>query len=216
LPGPAPGLRWCAAWCASRPASLLAARGAAPVTIQRQREATCPGGPSMARLGRLAGGDGAVAVADVAVYRRAALAINITMLLCCRCHQPIPLDVPVFRHATLGGVIWTCEPCQTPPPHVTYDWRSWWREWACRQCGRPVLVAADYRGGHWRSPCCGDPSCRKADKLAQARERRASRRPEALCQTCGQHFPPRRTGARFCSSACRQRAYRQRLHAAAA
>jgi hypothetical protein len=83
----------------------------------------------------------------------------------------------------------------------------------CEQCGRPVIFQ-----GSRRIPfhaVCGD-GCRYAVKLAQARARSAQRRPKATCETCGEAFTAKRTHARFCSSPCRQRAYRQRRHTEAA
>lgn len=40
--------------------------------------------------------------------------------------------------------------------------------------------------------------------------RAGNRHKHRLCQTCGRTFETTRTDARTCSSACRQRAYRQR------
>jgi hypothetical protein len=35
--------------------------------------------------------------------------------------------------------------------------------------------------------------------------------PGAICEQCGKSYPPQRSTSRFCSSACRQQAYRKRL-----
>jgi hypothetical protein len=81
---------------------------------------------------------------------------------------------------------------------------------SCEQCGRPVIFHAVRRIP--RHAVCGD-ACRYAIRLAQARARRARRRPQVVCVTCGRPFPPKRADALTCSPACRQRAYRQRQHA---
>jgi predicted nucleic acid-binding Zn ribbon protein len=54
---------------------------------------------------------------------------------------------------------------------------------------------------------CGD-ECRRAFHAAQARERR--KLPMWGCSVCGKEFEPKRTDAKYCSAACKQRAHRAR------
>jgi hypothetical protein len=48
------------------------------------------------------------------------------------------------------------------------------------------------------------------DQVIQALAAAAGEDVTATCATCGGPFVPRRADARYCSAACRQRAYRQR------
>jgi hypothetical protein len=88
--------------------------------------------------------------------------------------------------------------------------------WPCGTCGKHHL---DFR------KTCGDYlRCRECDEEAldfvhglcgacyQRAHRRAKREARALipCAGCGNSFKPARTDARYCSAACRQRAYRER------
>ena len=41
------------------------------------------------------------------------------------------------------------------------------------------------------------------------REKRLAMRKDTVCKTCGNTFTPKRSGAVYCSNACRQKAYRQ-------
>ena len=52
---------------------------------------------------------------------------------------------------------------------------------------------------------CG-PECRQAARYARLR----IVRPTRACAQCQKPFVPRRDDARFCSVACKQRAYRRR------
>ena len=58
-----------------------------------------------------------------------------------------------------------------------------------------------------RSVYC-TPFCQRAARYAKGREARALEPRE--CEQCSETFEPTRSDARYCSSACRQRAYRQR------
>jgi len=58
---------------------------------------------------------------------------------------------------------------------------------------------------HGRCPACAVD----AEKMRK-RERRAAGRTGLRCQTCGDPFTPPRSDGRYCSPACRQKAYRAR------
>jgi hypothetical protein len=136
---------------------------------------------------------------------------------CARCRKRVSDGAPIWRVSIGYGLMYYppavqswCAACA-----ATLAGRRWHPEQPCEQCGRPVFFTASRRIP--LHAVCGD-ACRSAVKLAQARTRRArtSRQRQATCMACGTLFSPRRTDALFCSSPCRQRAYRQRQHAEAA
>jgi hypothetical protein len=86
---------------------------------------------------------------------------------------------------------------------------EWFREYdpaSYRECeaGCGLLIATAW----WkrRERCCSD-RCR--ENLAKVR-RRVSRT-ERECEVCGTRFTPTRKDGIYCTNACRQRAYRDRL-----
>ena len=73
---------------------------------------------------------------------------------------------------------------------------------ACPGCGRALVVVRVARSGPLaRVPYCSE-SCARS---------RATSRSRNACASCGAQFDATRSDARYCSSACRQRAYRLRL-----
>ena len=127
---------------------------------------------------------------------------------CTRCEEPFAFGVPAFVvserlicEVLPNGVgIWkaerapVCERCLTPKdgpfPH----------EATCAGCGRGLR----YRGRRPVSACSSHCAQR-------ARRRFRKRLPLARhCTVCGESFQPTRTDARYCSSPCRQAAYRRR------
>lgn len=78
----------------------------------------------------------------------------------------------------------------------------------CEGCGR--LVHQVPRAGRWRTFCCDE--CRGQVQTIEARKRRTDvRGVKRPCALCGERFDPARNDARFCSPACRQKAYRRRV-----
>lgn len=65
----------------------------------------------------------------------------------------------------------------------------------CRGCGRVIYVR-----GVGVTVCCSD--CRQATRRVE--------RADLVCEACGEWFEAARRDAIYCSSACRQRAYRER------
>ena len=139
------------------------------------------------------------------------------------------------RHA----VALACERCATPfgPTDAVYEarrlvgprppWRlrpGWQRqrvcvrcagsrariEQCCAHCARPVFVLPRRVPGR---PFCS-PRCRSLLQSARRRRERAEPRPRT-CDACGAAFTPPRKDGRYCSPACRQRAYRHRTRGAA-
>jgi hypothetical protein len=131
---------------------------------------------------------------------------QMTCAQCARCGSVLTADAPVWRdyfkqgRGVFGGTQWTVAP-------VCERCRSKWREYRdprpCENCGRNVHQQNNLRS-HRRTFCCED--CKKVVSIAAARRRRADARGARRCET----FEPPRADGRFCSSACRQRAYRRR------
>lgn len=107
----------------------------------------------------------------------------------------------------------------TPPEELGYEpgdvgWRDLGEP--CEACGRPVLALHPafkqtppmYSDRSPPAVVCDD-RCRHEAQLARQRERRAAER-RTDCAECGETFTPARSDAKYCSGACRQRAYRKR------
>jgi hypothetical protein len=76
-----------------------------------------------------------------------------------------------------------------------------WPPIACEDCGRPVIHDTNRTSRHhlWRAVPTHRQGCRCTRPTSRA------------CSICGVEFKPKRGHARYCSPACKQRAYRQRL-----
>ena len=133
-----------------------------------------------------------------------------TCAQCAKCGAGLAADAPVWRQAMslgrtlFGGWSYTvapvCERCRS-------DYRDYRRPLPCEGCGRSVHQEYSRRS-HRRTFCC--KACEKAVRATAARQRRSDARATRQCEACGETFDPPRTDARFCSSPCRQRAYRRR------
>jgi hypothetical protein len=105
-----------------------------------------------------------------------------------------------------GSSIPACVIAPTMRWHGIYRDHSgrWYRPYhayPCKGCGRLVTAVDDFWRG-WCSPVC---SRRAYDQTRQLGE------PDAReCAVCAAIFTPARRDARFCSSACKQTAYRMR------
>jgi hypothetical protein len=93
----------------------------------------------------------------------------------------------------------------------------------CPGCGGTRLTCDGYRFKRvreWRTGRDGYPyrlrragycsACADDARRAEAQATRLAARAGTVCATCGGTFTPPRTDARYCSSPCRQRAYRRR------
>ena len=78
----------------------------------------------------------------------------------------------------------------------------------CPICGRCIR----YRDARYRLGVCSARCARAADAARKRDERAVAQlyRDYTSCEACGGCFKPRRSDAKFCSSACRQKAYRER------
>ncbi|RXS81490.1 hypothetical protein EST92_16095 [Streptomyces sp. TM32] len=145
---------------------------------------------------------------------------------------------PAALRDTLEGTSGTCKECDAPLPAAKSGARSSRQHCsarcrqrahrrrhrpegqapqpqplACEFCTKPITETAEGEARRWCSS-----RCRHRAHLQPAEptvlERRtdfSEQRPEASCRHCGTPIDPGRTGARrYCTAACRQRAFRRR------
>ena len=106
-------------------------------------------------------------------------------------------------HVGLVAVGFLCGKCKDEWPASHYH--DFGDAKPCHNCGRPVRV--DYNRNIPLPLVCSD-ECRRAVYAKLARERRQNA--EQVCATCGNDFIPKRSDAKYCSVACKQKAYRAR------
>lgn len=138
--------------------------------------------------------------------------------ICAKCARELGPEEPVWRQAirnpnNVWGSSWwlfgpVCRGCKE-------TWRHFRPVAPCRWCGRPVHVQVDGRTRYWTS--CSEVCSRLESRrfwCGNAREERRTARGEARrCADCGESFEPQRADVRYCSGACKQRAYRRRVTA---
>lgn len=128
---------------------------------------------------------------------------------CGDCGQQLPPDAPVYRSRRQNflTIVGTCCVIEGGKYHVLAG--------PCEQCGRPVYRQRGERAGVSGGYGYGRPYrvlCSAACRYRlQGEVRRELRRPEPRpCAVCHETFEPTRSDSIYCSSACRQRAYRAR------
>jgi len=136
---------------------------------------------------------------------------------CDICKRELTADEPVW-HFRPGHTIWrpgfrnegaACEQCKTKPPKGA-EWmfseEAWQPRWGaarpCEYCRRLVFDRKPTRGAAFM---CG-PECRQAARYTRRRIAISAR----LCAQCRKSFLAKRNDVKFCSIACKQRAYRAR------
>ena len=146
---------------------------------------------------------------------------------CKLCHRDMASSDPIYRVSLAyearertrcgGAIAEVCaECCATTPPDIAGEPRlkmSWLvnRDWRpatpCERCARPVI--GDMRRKLPKHVACG-PECRGAiyGALEAARRRRPMK--AVSCLLCGVSFLSKRNDARYCGSACKQKAFRGR------
>jgi hypothetical protein len=129
--------------------------------------------------------------------------------ICTKCRRKPPKDAYIRNEQ---GQI-------THVVHASWLWRTLKWSGPCVTCGRPIRETAEWTWKPWkhrrrRHYCCD--RCRRAGESAYqaeiARQNRAEVRGLSRpCVTCGEHFEPSRNDSQYCSSPCRQKAYRRRV-----
>jgi hypothetical protein len=131
---------------------------------------------------------------------------------CEKCHRELGQDEPVYRtrvrsyhYPRLGGACFDCRDTPSCLKHERYE-KEWRAPKPCVNCERPVIIKqrANPPKNHI---LCGQECTRAFYNAWARRKRQLSQRP---CTTCGELFDPARSDAKYCGSACRQRAYRMR------
>jgi hypothetical protein len=132
---------------------------------------------------------------------------------CAMCGCTLSAESPIWRQPLylgpgfFGGHSYTvapvCERCRA-------DRREFRGAKSCENCARPVHQELNFRS-HRRTFCCR--TCEATVRIAEQKQQRSDARGTRQCETCGETFEPTRADARFCSSPCRQRAYRRRVTA---
>ena len=74
----------------------------------------------------------------------------------------------------------------------------------CKGCGKVFYTQVQTK------VYCDYKSCGIPDFYRRKRQEREEARADTECLACGALFTPKRIGARYCSNACRQKAYRER------
>ena len=144
---------------------------------------------------------------------------------CQSCERELSADEVVYRAAIGHSGIWyekfgkssvgsLCRDCVTGPraPIIRCAQSQLWRpEMACEHCGRPVILSG--RRPQPAHVAC-DKKCLKAmyNRRRRVPEKRGYQRErhQHHCRRCGKIFLAVHLNAQFCSSACRQAAYRDR------
>ena len=139
---------------------------------------------------------------------------------CERCHRKLNTTETVWKQysryglrSCLGSI---CDDCffkrtrygdeEFWEERLKWALKSWREPLPCAHCGRQVRISKRYK---LRLIVCS-PACRVAIYAAQTKLRRAhSPQP---CMVCEKSFTPKRTDSRYCSAACKQKAYRRRAN----
>jgi hypothetical protein len=125
---------------------------------------------------------------------------------CPSCQRELRDSEPIHRVALSWFdrmVLLVCRDCAA---RMTRGDRKWLAPKACEGCGRSVIYDTNHLPT--RVVICGE-ACRCALRAAAApdREDPAERR----CRICDRLFLTTRPNSLYCSPACRQKAYRQRV-----
>jgi hypothetical protein len=115
---------------------------------------------------------------------------------CSTCGRGIAAAAPVWRQRNWRGRVQVvCEGCRDE--YQFFGWSA-----PCARCGRTVHQK------NWQQRTVCSESCRLALDRERARLERAESRVGKRCAECDEPFDADRADRRYCSNACRQRAYR--------
>lgn len=160
--------------------------------------------------------------------------------VCCRCGDPIPPGTPVwmlscrlfsfpfadspipanrdfaFVENTVAAWCKSCASSRPVSPRGKNPQQQPVMSGPCRGCGREVhLYETDENCGKSRARAflCSQ-RCRNKVYGARFRKRHGKPKPAgplARCTVCQRNFPAKRSDAKTCSPACRQKAYRRKV-----
>jgi hypothetical protein len=132
---------------------------------------------------------------------------------CGKCGRPLSSEDETYLVRDGGGpVVPMCEKCAPGwltsgtgkpmriVPAITV------RNWECEGCGRAVIFGMSQAQEPYRKYAFCSDACR----AKPAQERRGASLHEKVCEACGTGFTSKRSDARTCSPACRQKAHRKR------
>jgi hypothetical protein len=133
--------------------------------------------------------------------------------VCSRCFRGLEPDEPVWMmHSGRFNYAAVCADCTAFELrwHKVDDgvWAEgdfylfYWFEGACETCSRTVFKKARYHRQHF--------FCGRGCEGAYWSRRRRKRVSEKTCEVCDEPFTAKRAGAKTCSPACKQKAYRTR------
>ncbi len=134
-------------------------------------------------------------------------------MICQHCRNRVPEGEPSYRisegdttwsHRWGGRVGYLCKTCKDEYCGRVRRNAIWRSPLACEHCDRPVFH--DQARDVPRHVVCS-LQCRVI--LFNRLSRRGAANPR-VCEACGEEFQPKRFDARYCSPACRQKAYRER------
>lgn len=161
-----------------------------PEAVTATRLEGYPAGPASVTCAKCGGSIPSGENMLVMHVRHSRLGIAKGASLCMQCMAEL---VKECRPYYCYHVPWECPGPRGRRTHL--DYQHW-----CDRCGRPFLGALARR---YCSDACGELT--RASRRDRSRDRDAR-----ACETCGDTFTPPRSDGRYCSSACRQKAYRRR------
>jgi endogenous inhibitor of DNA gyrase (YacG/DUF329 family) len=139
---------------------------------------------------------------------------------CDHCRRDLAEDELVYRasvawsiaeHRPHRGAGYFCAACGTPDKwgFAVGGRRSWGSPTPCENCQRPVVQ--DRRRKRLRRVfCSGRCQATIYNRLAGEQRKAYLAIVRRVCASCGAQFNPRRSDAVYCTSPCRQLAYRER------
>lgn len=150
-------------------------------------------------------------------YQRDTTSLSVTKAICHSCNKAITDDEPINWEKCRCGdrashwpgspqpFCLNCKPLHPYDDNILNEFREPLKR-ICRHCGRIYYVGRTI-GGH-RFYC--SVRCAKDVQIAITRNKRAEMRTEIVCLHCNKRFFGSRNDQRYCSAACKQKAYRQR------
>jgi hypothetical protein len=150
------------------------------------------------------------------VWQKAMTLSDRQRMQCPTCRRELGDREPVYQVRRLPppypGIVHVCRKCEEERHQ---GWVSatgrYLRTEPCDSCERPVLNLARLARRYRRSIIACSLACRKRIENARYPAKRYGHPTRRPCATCGAPFTPKRSEGLYCSSRCKQRAYRRRV-----